>query len=453
MPQQNTRRNEIVAGTFVLAMVAVAAAGLITVSKSDSWFASKRTVEVAFSIESGVRGISLGSPVQLGGLTVGSVAEIRRDLKGVAGDPSPVIVLVLRLPGDVVLRRDADVTVSSGALGGGGSVNIRSLGKGAEPAAGEFIVGTPTAGSLAEDTIAGAGIGNVQKQQLRDIIGSLAMISADVRKQLAPGGDAAEVIASFRKMAGPEGDLNAAIAGVRKFTDSLKPHGDEIVDQVKLTLARLDRAVDKLQSVAVKVDREIDPVLAKLRKVAEDVEAVVAENRADIRTAVKTAKGAIESAEAGITATFADAKEIAKTVRGSLASVDRTLASLEKIGKDARDVVVLNKESVDDALRSFKEAGTQLKLATREIRRAPWRLLYKPDEQERDSLNLLDAARLFNDGAGKVEDTIKRLSALAAVAEGKLDPADPQLRRTIEELRARLKDLEKAEKALFDGIK
>ena len=55
-------------------------------------------------------------------------------------------------------------------------------------------------------------------------------------------------------------------------------------------------------------------------------------------------------------------------------------------------------------ITSLKTSGDNLKGATAEIRRSPWRLLYHPGPGELDNLELYDAARQFSDGAGSLND-------------------------------------------------
>jgi ABC-type transporter Mla subunit MlaD len=451
MAQLNTRRYEVVAGAFVLAMIAVAAMILFTVTKSEGWSGRGRDVDVAFPLDSGIRGLAVGAPVHVGGYSVGSVVGIRPDFAG-NGEPAvPSIVLTLRVPADLPLRRNADIIISGGLLGGGGVVNIRALGTGPTPAAGEVIRGTPTAGPLVEDAAAGAGIGEPQRGNIRELLANLAEVTGQIRRQLADDGDVKIALAAVRRMTAKDGDLSAALANTRKFTESVAGHTDDLAGRVKGTLTKLDRAVDQLQAVIAKVDAGLDPVLAKAKAAVEQIDALLAENRPDVRAAVKSVRKTAESAEAGVGAVFADAKDITAAVKKAMGSLQANLENLERLTGAGRELAVLNKDAIDDTLRNFKEASSQLKLASREIRRAPWRLLYNPDEQERDSLNLLDAVRLFNEGAGRLEDSVKRLSALTA--EGKVAPDDPRIRQTIEELRARLNALQKAEKALFDTIK
>ena len=81
-------------------------------------------------------------------------------------------------------------------------------------------------------------------------------------------------------------------------------------------------------------------------------------------------------------------------------------------------------------IASLKETGDNLKFGTAEIRRSPWRLLYKPSAGEMANLNLYDAARQFADGAGDLSDAATALRD--ALNAG--DASDTDLQKLIEKL-------------------
>ena len=62
-------------------------------------------------------------------------------------------------------------------------------------------------------------------------------------------------------------------------------------------------------------------------------------------------------------------------------------------------VVIGNRGKLEGIISSLKATGDNLKAASEEIRRSPWRLLYKPSDTEMANLNVYDSARAFSDGA------------------------------------------------------
>ena len=81
-----------------------------------------------------------------------------------------------------------------------------------------------------------------------------------------------------------------------------------------------------------------------------------------------------------------------------------------------------------------------------EIRRSPWRLLYKPSNNEMSNLNLYDSARQFAEGANSMSD------AAEALRDALKDPdAKPeQLQKLVDELDASI--AERARETAAEGV-
>ena len=81
-----------------------------------------------------------------------------------------------------------------------------------------------------------------------------------------------------------------------------------------------------------------------------------------------------------------------------------TVVNARDLSGAARDVITGNRGKIDSMIAALKTTGDNLKNATAEIRRSPWRLLYKPGPNEMANLNLYDAAREFAEGANELSD-------------------------------------------------
>ena len=101
-------------------------------------------------------------------------------------------------------------------------------------------------------------------------------------------------------------------------------------------------------------------------------------------------------------------------------------------------------------IASLKTAGDNLKSATAEIRRSPWRLLYKPAPNEMANLNLYDAARQFAEGANDLNDTAGALRDLI-----KNNPnADPaEVKRLMEKVDQSFTNFQQVEQKLWSNVK
>ena len=91
----------------------------------------------------------------------------------------------------------------------------------------------------------------------------------------------------------------------------------------------------------------------------------------------------------------------------------------------------------------------QLKLASIEIRRSPWRLLYTPKQKELETDNLYDAARSFAMAAGALDSAVHGLKALSQ--DEAREPEDVQ--RMLDYLEKLVARFEEAETDFWTALK
>ena len=75
----------------------------------------------------------------------------------------------------------------------------------------------------------------------------------------------------------------------------------------------------------------------------------------------------------------------------------------------ANSVITGSKSKLEAMIASLKTTGDNLKNASAEIRRSPWRLLYTPKKGEMNNLNIYDSARQFAEGANDLNDAAQAL--------------------------------------------
>ena len=100
-------------------------------------------------------------------------------------------------------------------------------------------------------------------------------------------------------------------------------------------------------------------------------------------------------------------------------------------------------------IASLKTTGDNLKFASAEIRRSPWRLLYKPGPGEMANLNLYDSARQFADGAGQLND------AATALRDALKDPSIDQasVQKLVDRLDKQFASFNEVEQQLWTQVK
>ncbi|HNX26937.1 MAG TPA: hypothetical protein PKK48_05970 [Phycisphaerae bacterium] len=96
------------------------------------------------------------------------------------------------------------------------------------------------------------------------------------------------------------------------------------------------------------------------------------------------------------------------------------------ITENLKQLVVTNSENINELIDNMVSVSANLNAASKEIRRNPWKLLYKPDDKTLKYTNIYDAARSFDDAATRLNIVATKLKALE-----QLDSEDPQAKEKI----------------------
>ncbi len=353
------------------------------------WLVSGRTV--AGGTE---RTVVFNLQADVAGLAPGS--EVRLGGKNVGevlnvefDDDYNRVLVKIALPDDVPLKNGATAQVQS-TLTGITWINVNQLGDGADLPKDEPIVGT--SGALNELLAA-----------LGEAVPELKSAIEDIRQQTLPA--ATETLAgildaanSVTMIIGDEtmnDDLRQTLANLRQTSEAMP----QLIDDSQKLVTSATAAVDSVRSTVEETGSTLSSVLVKADDAATDVKA-----------AASGAAGAV-----------AEVSSLIRRNRPQLGLIIDRLAN----------------------------TGRTLELASAEIRRSPWRLLYQPSGGQRESLDLYDAARRFAEGANALQDAAV---ALEGVAD---DPqADEQaVRDVLDRVRARFDEYEEAERVLFERIR
>src|SRR5262245_32485650 len=133
----------------------------------------------------------------------------------------------------------------------------------------------------------------------------------------------------------------------------------------------------------------------------------------------------------------------------ALDDIREVAANARQASASARSILATNRSKIDNMIVSLKTASDNLKFATAEIRRSPWRLLYKPGPGEMANLNLYDSARQFAEGANAMAD------AAEALRDSLKDPqADPKhVEALVQQLDQSFQKFTQVESVLWKEVK
>lgn len=386
-------KNAFKAGVFILVALSLVL-GVFFAVNGFGWRPG-HTWTIRFDVGDDVGGLGPGAEVRIGGVKQGQVERV-----ALAGDLAHVDVSV-SLPRHVVLKDKPRVSIQS-TVTGVSWLNFDSLGDGQPLPPGSVIAGE--AGTFSN------------------------LVAAANR--IAPG-------------------VAALVDDVRETT---LPKFNGLVDKTGQTMDSVGTAATRAGDTAATVDD-----LLKSNRPA------VEQTLANLRDASERAPSVMEQAELLVQSWTGVAEEVGQALEGTGARLDRVLDSAQVIAddmkgaakdtqatvKDVRGLIAGNRGKIEQIISRSREASATLSLAASEIRRSPWRLLYKPDGGQRESLDLYDAARRFAEGANALQD------AAVALDDASRDPtADPEkVRQMLEELQRKFQEFDQVERLLYERLR
>jgi phospholipid/cholesterol/gamma-HCH transport system substrate-binding protein len=359
-------RNDLKAGLFIVVSLVLIVAVIVGIKGIGRLIEPSQTATVTFKLSDDLGGLREGDDVRIGGFKVGVVRDIA--LVDQPAGTKPYIVVHCSIPLKFQIKKDARVTVQS-TLTGSSWLNFDDL-------------GSPDAPLLAaSDTVTG-----------RPSMFSTIMASAS---DLGP-------------------ELRETVRDVRTQTI---PKVNETIDTYKTTGAHATALVKYIRSQIP------DPIIARYVAVADrakgmlgHLEEVFGETKGDLKSSIRNVNVATTSVKDKLPGILDKVDASLVKVQTSLDSTNVALEDIKKIASNTRDatgsarsILTSNRSKIDDMIDSLKTTGDNLKFASAEIRRSPWRLLYKPGPGEVANLNLYDSARQFAEGANDLSDAASAL--------------------------------------------
>jgi ABC-type transporter Mla subunit MlaD len=417
-------RNNVRAGVFVTITLIVAMAIIIVLSGAwRSFFTKTARYVVAYEVSSGVRNLQSGSDVRVGGLLMGSVDEVVPVIAD-TGELS-MIEVVFSLDDRVQLFSDAKVFVTSPLIGSDAWLDIPSVGTAAAGAPPEArLNGAESVGILT--TLLGpdnAHRAEEVTENVRQFSRFLARVPEEYDNRIAPALD----------------DAGEAISNIREVTHDVR-HDD---------WPRWSDNIDRMLDRALTLADELEQAATEGRTFMTDARAMLSDNREDIDASIDNVRAASESA-----AQATDRINVS-TLDKVDAFLDRGndgLASATQLIERVQEDYEYWSSDLSEGLASATLASQQLKLASIEIRRSPWKLLYRPGTDELEHELLYEAARSFALAATELKTTSQSVQQILDRYGDRLDDDGRTMQRLQSMVIDSLDRYEKAQQNLFDVL-
>ena len=402
------QRNAVKVGTFILVSVALIFTLVVAINRGLTTFRSAQVRYASFTLADDIGGLRVGDDVRIGGFTVGEVRHIdlvspddrrlARRPSSVQPSPKAMILVEFSVPKKYTLYENAKIGIQS-TVTGQSWLNFEDVGSGSQLAAdAPALVGRPSPFSAMFASV----------PQLAD---QLNMTVTDVRLQTIP-------------------KVNATV-------DAFKTTADTGTGLLSDARGEVKPMVEKYNVVVDSTDRMM-----------KNIGDVFGESKTDM-------KGTFTNLNAVTGSMKEKLPSILDKVDAAMTKVDEAVvkatASLENVRNmtgSANNVISGNKSKLDGMIASLKATGDNLKYASAEIRRSPWRLLYKPPKNEVANLNIFDSARQFAEGANDLNDAAQ---ALKDAVNNKASEED--VKKLMEHVQKSFANFAEVEKKLWAEVK
>ena len=391
--------NPLKAGLFIVISFAIAAAIFFGITGTSALRESSKDYSVAFDLDEDVNGLAVGSDVRIGGFIVGAVKSVEV-VDSAAGHPS--IRVGFRMPAKYPIKSDATLIVQAGVTG---QVNLNITNLGTKDA---------------------------------------ALASVDKPLDGAPSG-LALALSSFANIGGE----------VTQTLQAWRPRGSAALDQVKTTAASADQTIQQVRS-------KIDPAYDKFAGVADSTHGAMASlddilgsGKGDIRTTLANLRGATDTVNQKLPVLVEQVNDVLGRLKTTLEKTNGAIADAQAIAANGKDITASvrsliggNRGRFEEIIKNLSFAGNNLAAASSEIRRSPWRLLYKPSEGEVANQNLYDATRQFAEASRKLQDSSLALRDTLGTGQASKD----DVQTILDKLDADFANYKRVESTLWDRV-
>lgn len=361
--------NNLKAGIFM--SLAIMLAVVVMLSLSELNMRSTNDWRIEFDINEGIAGLSVGSPVSVGGFQEGRVIGIDFENSESNGQISHILVDI-ELNAEIALYSDPPPLVGRIAplLGSQASLNFSTVGGDGEDKArltpGAIIRAQPGTGML--PTMLGTKNSEHAQQIINNLVGFTNVLNQDFKKDYA-------------KASGIVDDLSKLMATIRSDYGQWRSRIDNTLGSAESALAEFDTAGAETVGLIADARREVgkigvilDDNTPRLNTTMENV-VVMTEDGRELMNRIKS--------------------QTIEKIDRILDDGDRGITSFANIMQQAEETLDEQMPGIRQFLANARIASEQLKLTSIEIRRSPWKLMYQPSSRELSQEMLYEAARSF----------------------------------------------------------
>lgn len=401
----NKTRNEVAVGITVLIVIALTTYIVVALADWSSLSVPQQEITVKVHYKVGLKGLQVGSPVHLGGVKVGNVTQTGiSPLNSSAGDSNDLYVFfTMQIPRQYRLRTDCVLTPQSNLLGGQSFLAIEDMGS-----KGEIV----TDGQTIELTFADD---------------MLALIKREF--------NAADPCSLMARVKNEIPAVSQALRGTLTKLDS-------VFDDAKVALHEF--SPEDPNTLMARTKEDIPAVMEKLKSTLTSADATF--------QSAKTAMSEFDPNDPNSLLAHAkdDLLAITGQLRTSVTKADSALDNAQATLQNLREIT--SDERINRIIENVREVSANFKLTSQNVRRAPWKLLYRPKKDESDMQALLDSTAAFVAGAERLDSAALSLQKLAGKTGDRLPIDTNRIEAMLSELQTSFEQFQKAEQKFWQSL-
>ncbi len=449
MPRK--QRSKLAAGLFSLACLLALLGVVIWLGAADIFKTTYQRAVFYADVSDGSLGLKTGSFVRINDAQVGRIVDVQFN----PDDGRTYYTAEIEQAG-AEIHRDGKAVASAGFIGGSQLV-VLSRGSESEPLA--------TADNPLEVTPAGF---MDALTQLSDKVGAeldredpealLGKVHAILDGLDTAAGTVSEITTALQQEIDAEraeallGKIHTAMNDVKRITSSLRQEMSR--DEEGSLLAKVHGTADNVRDTSEflvgEIDREAEgSAMGKVHAGLDDVTEMTADAKPKVGEALTAVR---DTAKRLDRYTEEDLGDLLAKMRDVGDKVLEIAENLREVSVEAREVITVNRVQIDEMIDNMALVSAELKATAKEVRRNPWRLFYRPDDEELRSQNIYDAARAFSQGAEQLDQAVTKLRRLAEAHPEGVPADDEQLERIRRQVEESFSNFTKVERALWDEL-
>ena len=425
MARQRSDLDNLRAGAFLLvSLVAALAIVLILAGVADKLKARSRYT-VFFPLGSEPSGLEVDSAVLVNGRPVGVVSAVRLELDPANNEPDGTYFQIL-VDRKIRFYGQPTAFLNRPLLGAGATLNFPTIGD--VGASAQAQPGAIFKGAIAPPSfLAQAGYGPEQQAQVQDILSRGAAFANELES----------MVKDFRENTYPK---------VTELVEEFESRFGGWMDSGDRVVANVESATDRFPAISESIEARV----TEARAVLATTQDILDENRPTVKATIDNAQQATERFNALAESLRTDTKP---AIDAMLTDARSAMESARKTVERADALLAESSPSLRRTVANARLASDQLKFTLEEVRRSPWRLLYRPDTRELEFELLYDSARIYasavsdlRDASAALEEATSSANASGSTLSGRrAEELNAELQRAFESYRA-------AERAFLDLI-